>query len=311
MDFKQKTLPPCMIGTWAWGSGKNGSRIIFGKKYNETQLKETFSTAYGEGFYLWDTAEVYGKGNAERLLGKCINNHDDILISTKYHPEKKKRNGEVVNALHNSMKRMGVEHVYLYWLHRPYNIRENMQEMAMCVQQGLIREIGLSNCNISQIIEAQEELSKYGLKLYAVQNHFSLLSMERQKEVVDYCIANKILFFGYMVLEQGALTGRYDEMHPLPFLSYRGLIFHKRKLRKLHKMIAYERELATKYKVDTAQIPVAWAIAKNVIPIVGLTKPKYAESLQKGLTVTLQPDEIRCLEQFAMESGVVSKGTWE
>ena len=311
MDINQKMLPPCMIGTWAWGSGRNGSRIVFGKKYDELQLKETFMTAYDAGFNLWDTAEVYGMGNAEKLLSQCINNHANIMISTKFHPEKKKRNGEVMNALRNSMNRMGIDHVYLYWLHRPYNIRENMREMAMCVQQGFIREIGLCNCTISQIKEAQEELSKYGLRLYAVQNHYSLLSMQRQNEVLDYCTANNILFFGYMILEQGALSGRYDEKHPLPLLSYRGFNFHKRKLRKLHKLIAYERELAIKYNVDTAQIPIAWAIAKNVIPIVGLTKPNHAESLQKGVTVTLQTEEILCLEQLAIEADVTSKGTWE
>lgn len=311
MDITHKRLPPCMIGTWAWGSGRNGSRIVFGKKYDESQLKATFMTAYNSGFYLWDTAEVYGMGNAEKLLGQCIKNYTNILISTKFHPEKRKRNGEVINALRNSMNRMGINHVYLYWLHRPYNIRENMREMAMCVQQGFIQEIGLCNCSISQIKEAQEELSKYGLKLSAVQNHYSLLTMQRQKEVLDYCTANNILFFGYMILEQGALSGRYNEMHPLPFLSYRGFSFHRGKLRKLHKLIAYQCELAIKYNVDTAQIPIAWAISKNVIPIIGLTKPIHAESLQKGVTVTLQTEEILCLEQLAIESDVVSKASWE
>lgn len=311
MNLNNKELPLCMIGTWAWGTGSNGSRIVFGKKYDEEQLKETFLTAYNAGFKLWDTAEVYGMGNAEKLLGRCINNFSNIFISTKFQPEKKNKSGAAEKALHNSMKRLGVDHVYLYWLHKPYNIRENMKEMAMCVKQGFIHKIGLSNCNISQIKEAQEELSKYGLKLYAVQNHYSLLSMQRQKEVLDYCTANGILFFGYMVLEQGALSGHYDEKHPLPFLSYRGFTFHKRKLRKIQQLIDYERELAIKYSVDAAQIPVAWAIAKNVIPIIGLTKPKHAESLEKGVHVVLQSEEIFCLEQLAIESGVVSKGIWE
>lgn len=311
MNLNNKQLPPCMIGTWAWGTGSNGSRVVFGRKYDETQLKETFVAACDAGFYLWDTAEVYGMGNAEILLGKCINNNSNIFISTKFHPKKKYKSGTVIKALHNSMKRLGVDYVYLYWLHRPYNIQENMKEMAMCVEQGFIHKIGLSNCNISQIKEAQKELNKYGLKLYAVQNHYSLLSMNRQREALDYCVKNDICFFGYMVLEQGALTGHYDEKHPLPLFSYRGFTFHKRKLRKIHRLIDYERELAIKYGVDAAQIPIAWAIAKNVIPIIGLTKPKHAESLEKGINVALLPEEILRLEQMAIESGVVCKGTWE
>lgn len=311
MDINSKQLPPCMIGTWGWGTGSNGSKIVFGKKYDKSQLTETFKTACDAGFYLWDTAEVYGMGNAERILGKCINNNPNILVSTKYHPEKKDKSGAAEKALHNSMKRLGTEHVYLYWLHRPYNIRQNMSEMAVLVKRGLIGKIGLSNCSVSQIKEAQEELNKHGLKLYAVQNHYSLLSMERQKDVLKYCDANDILFFGYMILEQGALTGCYNEKNPLPLLSYRGLAFGKGKLKKIQKLIAYEHELAAKCSVDTAQIPIAWAIAKNVIPIVGLTKPEHALSLEKGINVILQPEEIVRLEQLAAESGVTCKGIWE
>lgn len=311
MDYSSRQIPPCMIGTWAWGTGSNGSKIVFGKKYGEAQLIKTFETACNSGFYLWDTAEVYGMGNAERLLGKCINNNPNVLVSTKYHPEKKYKSGAAEKALYNSMKRLGVEQVYLYWLHRPCNIRRNMNEMAMCAKKGLICKIGLSNCNVSQIKEAQAELNKHGLKLYAVQNHYSLLSAERQKEVLDYCAANDILFFGYMILEQGALTGCYSEKNPLPFLSYRGFAFNKRKLGKIQKLIDYEHELAAKYSADTAQIPIAWAISKQVIPIVGLTKPEHALSLKKGANIFLQPQEILCLEKLASESGVICKGVWE
>lgn len=311
MDLNNRQIPSCMIGTWAWGTGSNGSKVVFGKKYDEIQLKETFLAACNAGFYMWDTAEVYGMGNAEKFLGKCWDHNSNILISTKFHPDKRYKSGAANRALHNSLNRLGVDHVYLYWLHRPYNIKENMAEMAMCVKQGLIQKIGLCNCNIPQIKEAQTELKRYGLKLYAVQNHYSLLSTERQREVLDYCTVNGILFFGYMVLEQGALTGCWDEKHPLPILSYRGIVFRKKKLKKISKLIAYEHELAVKYSVDTAQIPIAWAIAKNVIPIVGLTKPKHTESLKKGVNIVLQPKEILCLEQLAMESGVLCKGTWE
>lgn len=72
-------------------------------------------------------------------------------------------------------------------------------------------------------------------------------------------------------------------------MSYWGIAFHKGKLKKISKLIAYERQLAIKYSVDAAQIPIAWAIAKNVIPIVGLTKPEHAESLKKGVNIVLQP----------------------
>lgn len=311
MDFCGKKLPPCMIGTWAWGTGVNGSRMVFGRAYKEEQLKETFETAYHAGFRLWDTAEVYGMGRAEKILGKFIKEKEDIFISTKYHPKEKYRKGEAAKALQSSMERLGVKQVDLYWLHRPSNIRENVGEIALCAKKGVVQKIGLSNCNVAQIKEAKQVLEEHGLKLYAVQNHYSLLSMERQKEAMEYCKENDIVFFGYMVLEQGALSGYYDEEHPLPLFSYRGITFGRKKFRKINQLIAYQRQLAVKYQVDVSQIPIAWTIAKGVVPIVGLTKSRHAEELARGVNVTLLNEEILQLEQLALESGVTCKGSWE
>lgn len=76
-------------------------------------------------------------------------------------------------------------------------------------------------------------------------------------------------------------------------------------------MIEYERKLAEKYHVDVSQIPIAWAISKGVILIVGLTKPEHAKALSAGVKVTLLPDEIANLELLAERSGVKCKGSWE
>ena len=101
MDFNNGKIPPCMIGTWAWGTGMNGSRLVFGKSYSEEQLAQTFDTAYHAGFRFWDTAEVYGMGNAERMLKKCIEDKSDIFISTKHQPKKIYQKGEVIKEAGN------------------------------------------------------------------------------------------------------------------------------------------------------------------------------------------------------------------
>ena len=75
-----------MIGTWAWGTGINGSSMIFGKKQNPEILKEAFEEAVKLGFLHWDTAAVYGMGTCESFLGTMINEHEDIFISTKFAP---------------------------------------------------------------------------------------------------------------------------------------------------------------------------------------------------------------------------------
>lgn len=306
-----KDIPSCMIGTWAWGNGWNGSKMIFGKIYGEAQLMETFAAAYDSGFTLWDTAEVYGMGNAEKILGKCMAKGKPVMISTKHVPGKKYKTGETADAISGSLDRMGIDAIDLYWLHQPNSLQESIREIVQNMKEGKIKSIGLSNCNIAQIQEAENILAQSGYPLAAVQNHFSLLALDRQREIVRYCNENKILYFGYMVLEQGALSGRYDEKNPFPFFSMRRLSFGKRKFRKIRDLLQYEKELAEKYAVDVSQIPIAWAIAKQVIPIVGLTRPQHAKALSAGVKVTLLPDEIGKLELLAEKSGVRCKGSWE
>lgn len=304
-------MPPCMIGTWGYGSGYNGAKMIFGTSYSEEQLWDTFETAYELGFTMWDTAEVYGMGNAEKLLGKMIADKKEIILSTKHMPGKKYRPGEVTKALKNSLERLHVNSIDLYWLHAPYNLQQNLEEMAGCVKAGMIKQIGISNCNIEQLKEANHILKKQGVKLFAVQNHFSLLSMERQKEVLQYCKEQEILFYGYMILEQGALSGHYDSSKSFPFFSMRGFLFGKNKFKKIQPLIDYARTLAEKYQVNTAQIPIAWAMKKGVMPIVGLTKSKYAKQLAEGVKLQMTEDEMEKLEQLALDTGVRCRGGWE
>lgn len=311
MKTDRKEYPSYMIGTWAWGAGINGSKMVFGKKCSEEELVQTFQLAYENGLTLWDTAEVYGMGNAERILGKLVNKKQDIMISTKHQPGKKYKSGEVEKALWGSLERLGVDRIDFYWLHLPYAISDNMMEMAQCVKKGLIQEIGLSNCNVAQIKKADEVLKKQGMRLAAVQNHYSLLSMDRQQEVLQYCQENDILFFGYMVLEQGALSGHYDEKNHFPLFSMRGLTFGKKKFRQIQKLIDYECVLAEKYCVDVSQIPIIWAKTRGIIPIIGLTKPQHVKALIEGRNVQLQMTEIFKLETLARESGVTCKGIWE
>ena len=83
-----QTVRDVMIGTWAWGAGVNGSKMVFGQKYDESTLKSTFEKAVELGFLKWDTAAVYGMGSCEKLLGGFINGRRDIYLSTKYFPNK-------------------------------------------------------------------------------------------------------------------------------------------------------------------------------------------------------------------------------
>ena len=299
-----------MIGTWAWGPGFNGSKQVFGNNYDEEILRETFESAVNLGLTRWDTAAVYGMGSCEKLLGKFINGRDGIFISTKFFPDKKFREGALEKSFHESMTRLNLKSADLFWIHKPNNLTKNLQEAVPLLQDGRIRSIGISNVSLKDIRTAEDILSREGLSLGAVQNHFSLLRNDQQP-LIDYCNSKGITYYAYMVLEQGALAGRYNATCPFPLLSMRRLAFPKSKFRKIESLLKLMEQTALKYNIDKSQIPVLWVIAKGAVPIIGITKPVYAERLAEALQVDLTPEEIEQLTSEAAATGIRQQGSWE
>lgn len=299
-----------MIGTWAWGPGFNGSKQVFGNNYDEESLRETFERAVNLGLTRWDTAAVYGMGSCEKLLGKFIDGRDGIFISTKFFPDKKFREGALEKSFHESMTRLNLKSADLFWIHKPNNLTKNLQEAVPLLQDGRIRSIGISNVSLKDIRTAEDILSREGLSLGAVQNHFSLLRNDQQP-LIDYCNSKGITYYAYMVLEQGALAGRYNATCPFPLLSMRRLAFPKSKFRKIESLLKLMEQTALKYNIDKSQIPVLWVIAKGAVPIIGITKPVYAERLAEALQVDLTPEEIEQLTSEAAATGIRQQGSWE
>ena len=299
-----------MIGTWAWGPGFNGSKQVFGNNYDEEILRETFEEAVNLGLTRWDTAAVYGMGSCEKLLGKFINGRDGIFISTKFFPDKKFREGALEKSFHESMTRLNLKSADLFWIHKPNNLTKNLQEAVPLLKDGRIRSIGISNVSLKDIRTAEDILSREGLSLGAVQNHFSLLRNDQQP-LIDYCNSKGITYYAYMVLEQGALAGRYNVTCPFPLLSMRRLAFPKSKFRKIESLLKLMEQTALKYNIDKSQIPVLWVIAKGAVPIIGITKPVYAERLAEALQVDLTPEEIEQLTSEAAATGIRQQGSWE
>lgn len=299
-----------MIGTWAWGPGFNGSKQVFGNNYDEEILRETFERAVNLGLTRWDTAAVYGMGSCEKLLGKFINGRDGIFISTKFFPDKKFREGALEKSFHESMTRLNLKSADLFWIHKPNNLTKNLQEAVPLLRDGRIRSIGISNVSLKDIRTAEDILSREGLSLGAVQNHFSLLRNDQQP-IIDYCNSKGITYYAYMVLEQGALAGRYNVTRPFPLLSMRRLAFPKSKFRKIESLLKLMEQTALKYNIDKSQIPILWVIAKGAVPIIGITKPVYAERLAEALQVDLTPEEIEQLTSEAAATGIRQQGSWE
>ncbi|MDD6206965.1 MAG: aldo/keto reductase [Clostridiales bacterium] len=309
--MEEKT-PAFMIGTWAWGSGIAGSRMVFGHSYEVEELWKAFLAATKAGYLLWDTAEVYGMGNAEKILGNFKKRCKNIQISTKCMPKRRYVYGNMTKSLKKSLARLGTDYADIYWLHVPVQIEKNLSEMAELAKKGLIKQIGVSNFNLKQLKKAEKQLESLGLRISCVQNHYSLISHRKEDdEMIAWCHKKGIVYYSYMVLEQGALTGRFDSRHPFPAWSNRWLSFPRRRLKKLEPLLAYMKKLAQKQDGTVSQVAMRWAMNKGTVPIVGVTKASYVEDLKKAETFQISDEQMKRLEELAARTGLMMKGIWE
>ena len=299
-----------LIGTWAWGPGMNGTKMVFGNKQDPQALKESFDEAVKLGFLNWDTAAVYGMGSCEKVLGGLIAGHPEVFISTKFMPSKKYKAGALVKSFEESMARLGRSYADLFWIHVPNNLEKNIAEAVPLMKDGRIKSLGVSNVSLAHIKLAQELLAKDGLTLGAVQNHFSIIRNDQQP-IIDYCNENGIKYYAYMVLEQGALAGHYSYENPFPAFSLRSFLFPRKNFKKIEGLLASMRDVASKYNIDPSQVPILWVMAKGANPIVGVTKPSHVKKLAAAIDVTLAPDEVDMLTEQAANSGLRQQGSWE
>lgn len=309
VQLKNQEIPTIALGTWSWGNGINGGDAVFGNNLTEEDLKPVFEAAMDAGFNLWDTAAVYGMGASETILGKFIKEQNNVLISTKFTPGAQEN---MEKTLTESLNRLGVEHADIYWIHNPKDVEKWTAEIIPFMKNGKVKHTGVSNHNLEEIKLAASILEKEGLELSAVQNHYSLLySSSENAGIIDWCNQNNVLFFSYMVLEQGALTNKYSAQNPFKTGTRRGEAFNAEILQKLTPLIEVMENIGEKYNVDPAQIAIAWAIAKGTVPIIGVTKVKHIEGAISAADVVLSEQEIRHLEETAKATGVEIKGAWE
>ena len=303
-------LPKIALGAWAWGN--DGT---FGNEHKIEDLKPIYDKSMELGLNLWDTAYVYGMGKSEEVLGEFLktSNREDFVISTKCTPQLAEmfEANEVTSMYENSAKILGVEDIDIFWIHNPVGAPEWTKKLVETAKEHDIKMIGVSNHNLAEIKEANEILKEAGLKLGAVQNHYSLLNRSSEDSaILEYCKENDIIFFSYMVLEQGALSGKYDTAHPFPEGSDRANAYggSLAEIGELNKAIA---DIAGKHDAKVAQLPIAWAIAKGTLPIIGATKVHHVEDAADAVNIELSDDEIKTMEELADKANVNTIRIWE
>ena len=292
-------LPKIALGAWAWGN--DGT---FGNDLTAESLKPIFDTAMENGLNLWDTAYAYGMGTSEKVLAGFLKGlpRESYLISDKFTPQCADASSAsaMKDMIEMQLGLMDLDRFDVYWIHNVSGAPKWTEELAKYFEgKDNVPLLGVSNHNLAEIKQANEILKAHGLKLSAVQNHYSLINRSSEVSgILDYCKENDIHFFAYMVLEQGALSGKYDTKHPMPEGSARAETYNP-VLDKLEILNAELGKLADKYSVGMAQIPVAWAIAKGTLPIIGVTKENQVLDAVKAANITLSDEEVSSLEKVA------------
>lgn len=309
-----KILPKIALGAWSWGVGAVGGDQVFGNHLSEPELKPVFDAAMKCGLNLWDTAAVYGEGTSEQILGDFVKDvrREDVILSTKFTPQIAGNTPDAMQQmLDGSKKRLHTEVIDIYWIHNPMDVERWTPDLIPLAKSGQIKDIGVSNHNLAEIKRANEILGAEGLRVSAVQNHFSLLHRSSEKAgILDYCKENDITFYAYMVLEQGALTGRFDTAHPFPEGTGRGDSYNPH-LRELETLIGEMKRIGQQHDASPAQIATAWAIAKGTLPIIGVTKVSQVEEAFTAAQIELSAEEVGRLEKLGDEAGVPTLREWE
>lgn len=281
-----------VVGTNAWGSKVYGN-LLRGSYVDETVINTAVKRAMELGLYVFDTAQDYGMGKCQPMLGRLAGH--EMLISAKYTPLKKYKKGSVIDSLEKDLEEFKRDYVDIYWLHLPNSIEDNLAEMIELYKEGKVKNIGISNFSLEECKLAKSILEKANIPLYGVQNHYSIISRKWEEEgLLDWCKENDISFLGWAVLEEGILVGP-------PKNEKRTLMkaIFSRQRKKLSPLFEKMELIGEKYDMTIAQVAMSFVASKGIIPICGCRKPYQVEQLSKAANVKLSPNEIESLEMIA------------
>ncbi|NES77474.1 MULTISPECIES: aldo/keto reductase [unclassified Okeania] len=297
------TVTPIIIGTWSWGDNLFWD---YGSDYGNTEVEAAFKAALEEGINFFDTAEIYGKGLSEELLGTFMQkNTQPVQIASKYAPKPLRFSSfSVTNALTESLKRLSVPKIALYQVHWPRTYfmgqKTLLNTLADEVKKGRIEAIGVSKYSAEQMQKAYEILADKGIKLATNQVEYSLLSRQIESQgILDKAKKLGMTILAYCPLAQGLLTGKYTvENLPKDRRKLRPY-FQKSELEKIKPVISLLTKIGEKYGKTPAQVALNWLVCQdNVIPIAGCKNAEQVRQNVGAIGWEIGENEFNQLEQI-------------
>jgi len=286
------------LGTWQWGAREWG----WGHDYGRAEVFAAFQKALELGVNFIDTAEIYGWGKSERLVGEAIKGHrEEVVVATKVWPWNLTA-GRLIRASDRSARRLGVDTIDLYQIHWPnpiLPIRSTMKTMRRLVQLGKVRSVGVSNFNLARTKEAQETLSP--LPLASNQVKYNLIDRKIEADLLPYAQDANVTIIAHTPLSRSLLTGKFTpQSKPTSLAQAASPKFSPRNLTRINRLQQKVSAISAAHNKTPAQTALNWLISKqNVIAIPGTKTPKHVTDNAGAVGWHLTEGECRELELAA------------
>jgi aryl-alcohol dehydrogenase-like predicted oxidoreductase len=299
---------PLGVGTWAWGDRSTWGMGGYDTALDESTIAGAWEASIEAGVTLFDTAEVYGDGESERIIGRLLAAdpavRDRLVIATKFMPSPWKLGvrGAMRSAAAASIERLGIDRIDLYQIHGPISLRSHSalaDALAAVHDEGLVAAVGVSNYSAREMRSMHAALAERGVPLASNQIEYSPL--RRGPETVGLLAACRqlgVVPLAYSPIGQGRLTGKYSAAEPPP--GKRNFSAHP--MEQVDVIVAELRRIGEANGGRTpAQVALRWIIEKGAVPIPGAKNAAQAEQNAGALGWALDPDDAAAIDRVALE----------
>ena len=301
------TIPDLGVGTWAWGDKATWGMGGYDTALTEASIRGAYEASIDAGVTLLDTAEVYGNGESERIIGRLLAADPDraarTVVASKFMPFPWRTNvrSALLSSARASRDRLGVEAIDLYQIHGPISLRGHgamAEALAAAHAEGLVRAVGVSNYSVRETRAVAAALERNGLRLASNQVEYSLL--RRAPELgglVATCAELGVVILAYSPIGQGRLTGKYSAANPPPGRRD----FSKHPMATVDAVVDVVRGIGEAHGGKTpSQVALRWLIEKGAVPIPGAKNADQAAQNAGALGWSLTAEELATLDAAAL-----------